>query len=162
MSATLPPRNVPVFDTSAKPGVLLEFCEGSKRSLTGADWAKMRRGAITVRAEADHAALQLRRCGKRSALGAWRFHLSFYRGSDSTAQLVAVQRVVAVSQRQSKKGAITCNDRERFVRRSRIELPGMARATAPQQRGGEAKRLPRKRVRPASCIDRYARRTNRR
>src|SRR5262249_31852572 len=39
-SSALPPRNIPAFDTSAKPRVRLEFCESLKRSPTWVDWAE--------------------------------------------------------------------------------------------------------------------------
>jgi hypothetical protein len=53
--SALPPRNIPTFDTSAKPRVRLEFCEGLKRSPTGVDWA----GCDTARSTSGQKATML-------------------------------------------------------------------------------------------------------
>ena len=87
--------------------------------------------------EGNYAALQPKRCENSPRFG-FEESVHPFKGSDAASRLVA-QGVVAVG--SSKAGRARAH-------RSRIELPGMARATAPQQRGGEAKRLPRKRVSP--------------
>ena len=113
------PRNVPAFETTSKPCVRLDICEGSKRSQTGGRSAKICRGCGPhPYLQAGYVALQLKRCGKLTPL--WELEEAV--GSSKAGRARALG--------------------------SRIELPGMARATAPQQRGKGAKRLPRKRVSP--------------